>query len=105
MESKADMIHRVRLMADGEDTWDLSDNDIAALQHVLDQLATSDAALRQALAALEEMDSLVREWVGAAEDATHELAGHDEIRYEREAFSAYDNKRNAAIAAIREVVG
>ncbi len=35
MESKSDMLRRVRMMADGNPTWDLSDNDTRALQHVL----------------------------------------------------------------------
>lgn len=35
MESNSDMLSRVCMMADGNDTWDLSDNDTRALRHVL----------------------------------------------------------------------
>jgi len=35
MESKADMLSRVCLMAEGSETWDLSDNDTRALRHAL----------------------------------------------------------------------
>ena len=34
-ERSAEMFSRVRMMASGNDKWDLSDNDIAALKHVL----------------------------------------------------------------------
>lgn len=40
-ESFDEQVSRVRLMASGEPTWDLSDNDRAALQAVLDALATT----------------------------------------------------------------
>ena len=36
LESDFQKIQRVRLMADGHDAWDLSYNDIMALQYVLD---------------------------------------------------------------------
>lgn len=35
MESNADMLNRVCLMAEGSETWDLSDKDMRALKHVL----------------------------------------------------------------------
>ena len=38
-ESSDEMLDRVRLMADGDPKWDLSDNDVAALKYVLGQAA------------------------------------------------------------------
>lgn len=39
MESENEMLSRVRLMAAGDHTWDLSDNDCTALKYVLGQAA------------------------------------------------------------------
>ena len=44
-ETFADQVERVALMAAGHETWDLSDNDTAALRAVLNALALVRAAL------------------------------------------------------------
>jgi hypothetical protein len=50
-ESKAEMLDRVFLMSTGDDTWDLSDNDCAALEVVMKDRAALLAALKEMLAA------------------------------------------------------
>jgi hypothetical protein len=42
MESNQDKIMRVEAMASGEPSWDLSENDMAALQYVLTFVPGSD---------------------------------------------------------------
>ncbi len=46
-ENLSDKIARVRGMAAGGDTWDLSDNDQSALTTVLDELEHSAACLNR----------------------------------------------------------
>jgi hypothetical protein len=46
-ESDDDKLARVRLMAKGDPTWDLSPNDLAALKYVLAQLAAAQACERK----------------------------------------------------------
>jgi hypothetical protein len=45
-ETYVEQLERVRGMAAGEPTWDLSDNDTAALRAVLDRLGFLEAALK-----------------------------------------------------------
>lgn len=47
-ETWNEQLSRVRLMADDCDTWDLSDNDIAALRAVLERLDALEAELAEA---------------------------------------------------------
>lgn len=54
-ESDADKLSRVRLMASGSDTWDLSSNDIAALKYVLVSLDAAESALSAVARARDEM--------------------------------------------------
>ena len=42
-ERSEEMFSRVRLMADGDPQWDLSDNDTAALRHVLAEAEAREA--------------------------------------------------------------
>ena len=44
-ESWVEQLSRVRMMADGNDAWDLSDSDIAALQAVLARLEALEAGI------------------------------------------------------------
>lgn len=53
-ESDADKLSRVRMMASGSETWDLSRNDVAALKHVLTALAAATEDLTAARALLRE---------------------------------------------------
>ena len=57
-ESDADKMSRVRLMASGSATWDLSRNDIAALKFVLVSLDAAESALA---AVVRERDDLQRD--------------------------------------------
>ena len=49
-QSPADMLSRLELMAGGDPTWDLSRNDMAAIQFALDEVAASKRILAAASA-------------------------------------------------------
>ena len=51
-ESAADKFIRVQMMASDDDTWDLSDNDVAALQYVVERITALEAENRELRAAL-----------------------------------------------------
>lgn len=80
-ESLSDQLSRVRLMTTGDETWDLSDNDLAALGAVL--------ATRQALIAF--VRRVAFDVIGES-DASHAEV-FDAITFEaRELLSAVDVK-------------
>jgi len=45
IESPKDKMARLELMAEGEPTWDLSDNDRAAIQYALDRIKALEREL------------------------------------------------------------
>jgi hypothetical protein len=45
-ENYSEQLSRVHLMAEGDETWDLSDNDTAALRAVISCLGRYEAALK-----------------------------------------------------------
>jgi hypothetical protein len=47
MESTADKLARLQGMADGDPTWDLSDNDMEAIRWVLDERQRMQEALKR----------------------------------------------------------
>ena len=66
-ESDADKMSRVRMMASGSETWDLSRNDVAALKHVLVSLDAAESALS---AVARERDEMATALAAANEDLT-----------------------------------
>lgn len=71
-ETNEEKLDRVRLMAGGDPTWDLSSNDLAALKHVMAEL--------DRLQAIEREYSLCRDRV--AEIASRESEQHAEQQRE-----------------------
>jgi len=54
-ETHAEKIARVEMMAEGQDTWDLSDNDTEALTVILRERSDLLKALRECVRVLEDM--------------------------------------------------
>jgi hypothetical protein len=64
-ESYEDQLARVRAMATGAGTWDLSDNDLAALRAVLAEMGRREEALGSVRRSLVEAAAqLVQDWPG-----------------------------------------
>jgi uncharacterized protein (DUF3084 family) len=86
MESNSDMLSRVCMMADGNDTWDLSDNDTRALRHVLaerDQFKQaselSDLRIRELESELAVRDNSANEVLRILREATGKRDFHSEM--------------------------
>lgn len=56
-ESSAEMFDRVRLMARVDTDWDLSDNDTAALRHVLAEAEAREASVPTAAEVIEAAEA------------------------------------------------
>jgi hypothetical protein len=88
-ESYDEQLERVRMMAEGDDTWDLSSNDLAALKAVLSALAAVAAERDEAQSDLARAIDL--EWLTKAKaalverDARREAAREAQKKLRKEA--------------------
>jgi hypothetical protein len=74
METNKEKFKRVELMASGDETWDFSPNDIAALKYILDELCI---AIKERDLAIRERDE-ARAKLDAIDFWFHDNAGMDE---------------------------
>lgn len=106
MESNSDMLSRVCMMADGNQTWDLSDNDTRALRHVLAERDQFKQASELSDLRIRELEAQLAEARANLAKADNELnaAAYDLERQGRELADArldsarvqwYFNRKNS----------